>query len=340
MNGDHKDQVAWLSAAVAAGIGFLQRSLGSTSVELWRDFALRGVSVGSTEWASAFIAAQIGDIPEGRMLNAGVVASLGHKARATGGWGYREDVPEDCDSTAWVLLAAAGTALPAPLVARSVQFMLDHQRDGGGFVTYRPAVREKMGTPDRAGWFEPEVSVTAAAVLALIATGHATSESVRRACAYLSRERHEDCWMSYWWNGFAYGTYHTLLALTRACDPGVETQRAATLRAVLELRRESGGWPGKPGGPDNGFTTSLAILTLLLADETLQHIDLLVGSARWLAGLQTDTGAFLPSTEMLAPGGLKGVDLVVLDHGFMTTACAVKALHEVRERLRSGTAGM
>jgi len=102
LSGDRAE--GWLDDAITAGIAFLRRSAESEATGLWRDFALPGVSAGSTECASAFIAAQIGVIPEGRSLASSVVETVASRPRETGGWGYREDVPEDCDSTAWSCL--------------------------------------------------------------------------------------------------------------------------------------------------------------------------------------------------------------------------------------------
>ncbi len=326
----------WLDAVIASGIRFLRRNLGTEVAGLWHDFALPGVSFGSTEWASAFIAAQIGSIPEGRALAASAVETILSRSRATGGWGYREDVPEDCDSTAWVLLAAATARvdLPVPVIERSIRFIVEHQHDDGGFVTFGPAAKETMGTADRSGWFEPEVSVTSAAVVALTSSGYVGTERLRRACLFISQNRRGELWESYWWNGFAYATYLALLALSKAGHGQYKGQLAATEQAILLRRSVAGGWANEQGMADNGFSTSFALRALLLTDRTLNWRDSIIDSLHYLAGLLTHTGAFLPSTEMLAPGGVEGCNVVLRDKGLITTACAVRAFHEVRSRLR------
>jgi Squalene-hopene cyclase C-terminal domain len=328
-----EQDIKWLDDIIASGVGFLLQNLGSKFTNLWSDFSLTGVSIGSTEWVSAFIAAQIGDIPEARTLAKRVVQIIASQARQTGGWGYREDVPEDCDSTAWVLLASASVNLQVPLVERSLQFILEHQRDDGGFATFGSTAKKTMETLDRAGWFEPEVSVTSAAVLAMISTGSDLSDPVYRACSYISEHRSGDLWESYWWNGFAYATYHSLLALSKVGGVREEEQIVIAAQAILQMQSPVGGWTNERGTPDNGFSTSFALRSILLADKTLTCIDSVMKSIQFLAKLQTNTGAFLPSTEMLAPGGLNSFNLLLRDNGLMTTACVVKALHEVRSRL-------
>ena len=325
---------AALDDAIAAGVAFLGRSAGAEASGLWRDFALPGVSTGSTECVSAFIAAQIAALPEGRELAASVVGAIASRARETGGWGYREDVPEDCDSTAWVLLAAAATGvdLPRPLVERSTTFIASNQRANGGFVTYGPAAKESLTPADQAGWFEPEVSVTASAALALAATGQGDTERLRRACHYLERSCRDGLWEAYWWRGFGYPTYLSLLALSKVGRGLGGARVAATEQAILLRRCAGGGWANANGTAANGFSTSFALRALLLLDQPRAGVAV-DEAVSYLSGLVTATGLVPPSAEMLAPGGFEGRDVVLRDSGNMTTACVIRALHEARTRL-------
>jgi hypothetical protein len=140
-----------IDAAVASGVRFLRGRLGMSTTGLWRDFSAPGISYGSTECVSAFMATLLAPIPEGRPLARAVSSTLLARARPSGGWGYREDVPEDCDSTAWVLLAAATSGVTAPpgLIRQSQEFILTHQRPGGGFATYNDAARVDAWRPGR-----------------------------------------------------------------------------------------------------------------------------------------------------------------------------------------------
>jgi Squalene-hopene cyclase C-terminal domain len=327
----------WFDEVIAAGLSFLRQNLGTEAEGLWRDFTLTGVSVGSTECVSAFISAQIGIIPEGKMLAAGVVENIICHARETGGWGYREDVPEDCDSTAWVLLAAAASSvdLPRRVTERSTRFIVEHQHDNGGFITYMPAAKALLTPADQAGWFEPEISVTSSAVLALATTGYVGTENLQRAYLYISRSCRAGLWKSYWWNGFAYATYLSLLALSKEGRRGYEGHLVAAEQAILLRRSVTGGWANEQGMSDNGFSTSFALRALLLRDQILISREAITESLRYMSGLMTTTGGFCPSAEMLAPGGVKGSDVVLQDNGNITTACVVRAFHEARCKLRS-----
>jgi hypothetical protein len=325
---------AALDDVIAAGVAFLRRSAWAEASGLWRDFALPGVSTGSTDCVSAFIAAQIAALPEGRELAASVVGGIASRARETGGWGYREDVPEDCDSTAWVLLsaAAAGVDLPRPLIERSTAFIASNQRASGGFVTYGPDAKESLTPSDQAGWFEPEVSVTASATLALAITGEDETERLRRACRYLERNCRDGLWGAYWWRGFGYSTYLSLLALSKA-GRGLDGARAAATEQAILLRScAGGGWANAKGAAANGFSTSFALRSLLLLDRPRAGVAV-DEAVSYLSGLVTDTGLVTPSAEMLAPGGFEGRNVVLRDSGNVTTACVIRALHEARTRL-------
>lgn len=322
----------WLDGAIAAGIESLRASLDTAAVGLWQDFALPGVSPGSSECVSAFVATQIGAVPEGRELARIVVGELVARARASGGWGYREDVAEDCDSTAWVLLAAhaAGIELPSALAERSREFIVCHQHPGGGFVTYGPAAKQSLTPADQAGWFAPEVSVTASAVLALSAAGGRDAERIERAREFIRCRHAGGLWESYWWTGFGYATYHALLALSTACDERYEARLATTRHAVLARRSACGGWAREPGAAPDAFSTSFALRVLLLVDEPCGRREVIDEAIAYLGGLLTATGAAPPSAEMLAPGALSGSDPLLPDNGTMTTACVIRALHEAR----------
>ena len=324
-----------LDDGIASGIESLRSDLGAAGTGLWRDFERASLFSGSTEWVSAFIAAQIGVVPEGRTLAAGVVETILSGARETGGWGYRDDAPDDCDSTAWVLLAAAttGVELPAAVVTRSIRFIVEHQKHDGGFATFGSKARRLLDAPDRAGWFEPEISVTSAAVLALGSVGYEGTERLKRANRYIRQNRRDDVWESHWWNGFAYPTYLALSALLSGERKQYEYEIRAAERAIRVRRSETSAWANKEGLADNGFSTSFALRALLATNGLSAQDELMMDSLRYLVGLLSQTGSRPASAELLVPGGLPGRNVVLRDNGRVTTACVVRALHEARKRL-------
>ncbi len=324
-----------LDAAVAAAVVFLDERLGDDVPGLWRDFNLPEVSAGSTECISAFVAAQLALAPESRPVARAVAARLVAKARTSGGWGYREDVPEDCDSTAWVLLAATATGveLPPDLVRRSQQFIVNHQWSGGGFATYGAQARASLTPGDQPGWFEPEVSVTSSALLALSATGYADEVRLQQACDFIAAHRDDDLWSSYWWRGFGYGTFLAVWALSAVAGGRYDEQLSATQQAI-EARCCGDGGLGEGESTPGVFATALALRALLLGPRLVANtaVDRAV---KLLARLQLPSGGWPPSAEMLAPGALDGQDVSLRDNGVVTTAAVMAALHAVRDHRRA-----
>jgi hypothetical protein len=317
-----------IDAAVASGVHFLRGRLGTSAAGLWRDFSSPGLSYGSTECVSAFIATLLAPIPEGRPLARAVSSTLLAKARPSGGWGYREDVPEDCDSTAWVLLAATTADVTAPpgLIRRSQEFIVTHQRTGGGFATYNDAARAALTPADQPGWFAPEPSVTCSAALALAATKYPDASVLRNACAFVADRYTLQGWSSYWWLGLSYGTFVATWALSALSD-GLHDEKLSSAHRAMITRRGAGTWATAEGDPD-GFVTALAVLTLLRGPLPPDP-GVLASSTALLIGLQEPSGRWPPNAQMLAPGAHFGVDLVLRDE-LVTTACAVAALHAIR----------
>ncbi len=316
-----------LDRAIAAGVEYLGGRLGRRMT--WRDFAVPGVTAGSTECVTAFIAAQLGPIPEGRALAARAITAVAARPRAGGGWGYREDVPADCDSTAWVLLAASatGVGLPGELVARAAAFLTSHQDANGGFATYGQGARTSLTPADQPGWFEPEVSVTSSAVMALAETGMADPDRLRAARDFLTRQCAEGLWASYWWVGFGYATHLALSALSRI-DGTAPAELTRAEHALISRHRPGGGWANDDGAIGNAFSTAFALRTLLLTGGDLAEHNAVAHSLAWLSGLHAPADA-----EMLAPGAAAGDDLLLRDSGPVTTAAVVRTLHEARTRL-------
>jgi Prenyltransferase and squalene oxidase repeat len=324
-------------ADIVAGhpLGFLARRCGAGGKGMWRDFEVEGVSRGSTECISAFIAAQLAAIPAATVLAADTVRQLLSVQRSEGGWGYRADVPADCDSTAWVLIAAheAGVRPTSHSSAAARRFMLEHAEAAGGFVTYLPRVRDHLSPGDRPGWFESEISVTASALLALLATGYDRRDHLHRIGDYLIAHRTGDLWTSYWWQGFGYPTMLACWALSRLDPTRYGAELDAASRALWSIRRSTGGWACTPGAADDPFSTALAMQTLITIGVGGEQLR---ASYELLLEQRLSTGGFRPGAAMLAPGaGADGADLVLHDAGNVTTAAAVAALHAVERTTAS-----
>jgi hypothetical protein len=325
-------RVPALDAAIARGVAFLADDLARSPDGSWHDYGRPDGSAGSNVWASAFVAAHVGRIPAARPAAAAVVARLVEGRRDRGGWAYDETLLEDCDSTAWVLLAAKASATPLPrgLVIPSLRFILRHQRESGGFVTYGPEGIPHFGEiAERAGWFTPQPCVTAAALAALAAYATPQLPAIEQAARYLAEAAVGALWRAYWWYGPTYATYHAVRALAQA-ERLSSHHAQATAAALLHARGEDGGWDGEQPGRSLPFTTALALLTLLELGWTGPELGT---AAELLLAHQLRDGSFTASAELLVPGGTSATTMTLLDQGRFTTACVLHALHDYRGRL-------
>jgi hypothetical protein len=309
---------------VDSGVAFLADHLGAEVPSLWRDFSAPGISAGSTECISAFIAAQLAPIPSARALARSVTSTLLAHARPTGGWGYREDVVEDVDSTAWVLLATAGSGVVAApgLIDRSQRYLLAHRRADGGFATYDDAERAQLSTVDLPQWSQPDTTVTCSALLALTATGYRDDRVVRSACDFVADRWTDRGWTSMWWQGTAYGTCLAVRMLTALGDDRYRGQLDSARAHLLATRHTDGGWG--EGDRSNAFDTALGIQALrrLVRPGDGAFLD---DSASALAGWRDEAGTWRGGARMLAPGADPDGSPVLRDD-LVTTACVVATL--------------
>lgn len=319
-----------LDAAIDRGAAFLAADRAPDG--LWRDYVREDGRPGSNVWISGLIAAHVGRIPAARPAAAAVVAALLERRRPGGGWGYDEELLEDCDSTAWVLLAARATATPLPrdVLIPGLRFLLAHQRESGGFVTYGPeGVRLFGAIAGREGWFTPQPCVSAAALAALAAYAQPELPAIAAAAHYLEHSAVDELWRPYWWYGFTYATCHAVRALAQV-GRLAPARAAAIADAVRRARCEDGGWAGKHPGRSLPFPTALALLTLLdlgaVGPELADAVELLLA---W----QRPDGSFLASAELMVPGGASAETMTLLDTGRVTTACVLHSLHAYRGRL-------
>lgn len=325
-----------LDEVIDRGVAFLADDLAHSPDGLWRDYRRPDGSGGSNVWASGFIAAHVGGIPAAQPTAAAVVARLVEGRRGSGGWGYDESLLEDCDSTAWVLLAAKASATPLPrsVVIPSVRFILRHQHEAGGFVTYGPEGIQLFGEiAEREGWFTPQSCVTAASLAALAAYATPELPAIVQARRYLAQAAVGGLWQAYWWYGPTYATYHAVRALAQV-EPLSSHAAEATAVALLRTRGEDGGWDGEQPGRSLPFPTALALATLLELGWAGPE---LAAAAEFLVAHQRPDGSFVASAELLVPGGTSAQTMTMLDQGRFTTACVLHALHDYRSWL--ATAG-
>jgi squalene-hopene/tetraprenyl-beta-curcumene cyclase len=329
----------WWETRARRAIDFLSEDLERSPDGLWWDYSRAEGSRGSNVWVSAFVAAQLGSITslpiaaKARAIARTVAERLLARARPSGGWGYDDTLLEDCDSTAWVLLACARAKLtiPRPLLVAALRFIVHHQTAEGGFVTYGSHGVPLFGrTPGREGWFSPQCCVSAAALMALATYVTPDVPELAAAIHYLQSARGKEAlWSSYWWHGPTYATRFAVEGLL-LCDATNAEEMAHIAERLRSTAMAGGVWPGPDGDTPNAFATALAISTLLSAPTEGDPFD--DGWQRgleWLIERQRPDGGFVADAALRIPGAHEGELQTVFGRGLFTTAAAVRALDAV-----------
>lgn len=323
---------------------------------MWRDFdTLAGPS---SEWVTGYVCYATRLIECAEFDRIGVLKTLLHRQRRTGGWGYNHAVPTDSDSTAWAVLALSTANIARPSVLyRARGYLVAHRQSSGGFATYSDDdgieryIQANAGLT--AGWRSSHPCVTAVVLQALMAVGEAASADLICGGARFLAERQDDSggWRAYWWKGHAYSTYHALRFLAMA---GALPESAASKACALleRTQAEDGSWSGDGSGGDV-FATSHAVLALLLRPGVGGRAAAQRG-AEWLLRNQEPGGRW-PSAPMLRiPPPMaenpdpadswriddRGTGVVVRDRaGIFTTAASLWALSVVDRMGLTGLAG-
>lgn len=269
-----------IDRSVAAAAGFLADARSPDG--LWRDF--QTLAGESCDWVSGFVAFSAGDCDHLRELVRDTLPAILRRQRPSGGWAYNAQVPTDCDSTAWVVLAlTASTVWKPSFLLRALAFLARHSTEGG-FATYavEDGIERFIGArrDQTEGWRRAHPCVTAVTVRALLQNGYRNDARVRAALAALALVQGEDgTWRSYWWAGHAYATAQTLRALVAARALRIDIWRRA-VEGLLGLQHADGGF-GDDDPESQAFATAMSLAALLTRPDP-DCDDAIDRAARWL----------------------------------------------------------
>jgi len=321
---------------------------------MWEDFATHR-SGSSTCWVTAYL---------GSLLDAsghGLYRRHVHSARAAllrsrhsdGGWGYQPAVPSDADSTSFAVLTLLGDSRHRDELDGAVAFLLKHEdASRGGFRTYwSPEVLQKYRPSATAetfrGWCSSHLSVTAAAVRALLNAGLSSLEAaIERALRYIMDHRNANgCWNCYWWIDHYYPTYQALSAIARFPEVFRSVYPGA-LAWLVKAQCNEGGWSTSVDGKQCAFSTALAVRSLLLSDEP-RYRGAIAKGLRWLVTSQSADGSWhsvpilrIPPPRLMDPTHYrewrvddKGVGAYIRDQNRLFTSATVwAAIFDALER--------
>ena len=260
------------------------------------------------------------------------------------GWPCLRDVPEDADTTAWVVRFLAATG---PIARRErqefVSLVLGYQQEDGGFNTIPPEGRSGFRS-----YGMSHVEVTAVAVETLLRLGVDSShESIRRAVSFIREARGKDgIWEAFWWDGQMYATFYSIRALINAGETIAERDIKQMSESILQRQAADGCWGLELTGKNLSFETALAVRSLMLlgavAPEQKRAVE---RGVTWLLNFQNSDGSFssrpmlrIPNADDLSPwatrkwetGSAAGLGVLVADHNaYFTTATVLGALADL-----------
>lgn len=272
-----------------------------------------------------------------------LAADLKLKRGSGGVWAPTASMPEDADTSVWVLdfLLTLGR-IEKPLVKEAVAGLLEYRRTNGSFGTYLPGA---LG-PGADGYHDSHVEVTAVVAGLLLKTGlDPGDERVEKALAYVrARQCEDELWRAYWWDGQMYATYHCLRALLAGSQSFDEGERARIVNAIMAKQGADGSWSEATFGKNKAFETALALKSLMLIDASSAAREGVRGGVTWLLNNQAADGGFysgpmlrLPAREEKepwlrqhwTPDTIYGFGVLGRDEKrFFTTATVLSALAE------------
>lgn len=311
---------------------------------LWRDFKTRAGE--SCDWVTGFTIYNSASSDFLRNMLEYASRSLLRRQYRNGGWSYNnEEVPPDCDSTAWVLLAESTVTVWKPsAILRGMAFISRHFQQEG-FSTYNVddgIERFIQANPtDADGWYAPRLCVSATACQALLLHGNSPENSMLQVAlrSILGQQAESGLWSAYWWRGPEYSTAQAIRALAAAGQLSNNVWERAS-RGLLSQQNSDGGW-----GTDRrstAFETAMALVSLLTRPDknVLGAID---SGVEWLVDFQED-GRW-PSEPILRipnpaiddfanetwqPDGLVTGALVRDQNGIFSAAASIGALETYR----------
>lgn len=180
---------------------------------LWRDFNSRNHGNG-LDWVSSYVGLAL--LHSGTTLSdlEQTANSISKRQNEYGGWGYNNETSgPDADSTAFSILFLSGLGYEKE-VERAKEFLLQHQRDNGGFGTYI----EELVRQDYKGRISPDMSVDGwcCAIPEITAMALQVIPDNERAVQYMKQSQDtEGFWRSYWYNSDIYATSQGIISLQR-----------------------------------------------------------------------------------------------------------------------------
>lgn len=282
----------------------------------WSDFSTRS-SGKSTTWITAYVLIRVGRLlPASLRRNA--VDFLIKSQSDSGGWGFSEKTPPDCDSTAHSLAACLmccdGTSrFGEANLLRALDFISKHLKEDGGFSTYCSATklssyRRRPNEEDYGGWLSSHACTAVSVLRALqVLPAPTAKELVANTSAYfLGTQTDDGLWKAYWWRSNFFVAAELLPTLMKLVPKNMQGRLADGLTSIAEAQDLSGYWDNGVDA-DEPCTISTALCVKMFAELGKDTLRQRTG-ARFLVSTQKQDGSWrgkailqIPPPNVTAP---------------------------------------
>lgn len=293
--------------SIARGLQYLSETFEDWGG--WSDFSTRS-SGQSTTWITAYVLIRAGKlIPANHRKSA--LEFLIKNQSDSGGWGFSESTPSDCDSTAHALAACVmfcdetNPFLDSGL-HHALRFLRKHLRVDGGFSTYCSAstlssYRYKRNESDYGGWLSSHTCTTANVLSALDMIGTPESQELTGTIpAYFLKEQADDgLWEAYWWRSRVFVATELLPRLVKLVPTHLRERVLRGVPTILQGQHPSGYW-------DNGIDENVPCLIstamcVKMLFELRTSVLRLSEGCRFLISAQEQNGAWRGRELMQIP---------------------------------------
>ncbi|MBA4320745.1 MAG: hypothetical protein C0412_20330 [Flavobacterium sp.] len=177
---------------------------------MWEDFRT-DTHENSVDWVTAYVGNILVESGVDKNKLSQTALFLSRRQHKNGGFSYnRQTTVPDSDSTSFAILFLSHFGYNKQ-IKKAIDFLLMHQKNKGGFVTFLPELIKKdtaYSKFDVSGWCGEIPEVTALAIQALKKINkHNVNSKIQKAIQYLLKTQLPDGrWHSYWWNSDIYAT--------------------------------------------------------------------------------------------------------------------------------------
>ncbi len=272
--------------------------------EGWADFAFDKWGP-STSWTTAHVLWRACSILPEPVVGAAADLLL-QRRDGDAAWGFNERTHPDSDSTIHAVRALLEVGVPDSDLRPSIEFVLAHQRNDGGFAAYNDAAglarsRRAYQEHNYSGWTQSHPCVTAFVADTLSAfRSLAPARSLEGAINLLGvQQRPEGYWAAYWWRSRVFTTGLAVSVFLSKHDLAESHAVFSAVNWLLHQQLRTGAFSnGIDADSQYTLATAQAIIGLLHVEWARDAVGRAI---EWLLRKQRIDGSWTSSPSLQVP---------------------------------------